>query len=60
MGAVSPFVIDDKLTEFGEKRDSFPQDKLLSFVEALGEEIPRDDKRKEFKKNMMEFFSLEK
>jgi hypothetical protein len=60
MGAVSPFVIDDKLTEFGEKRDSFPQDKLLSFVEALGEEIPHDDKRKEFKKNMMEFFSLEK
>ena len=60
MGAVSPFVIDDKLVEFGEKRDSFPQDKLLSFVEALGEEIPHDDKRKEFKKNVMEFFSLEK
>jgi hypothetical protein len=60
MGAVSPFVIDDKLTEFGEKRDSFPQDKLLSFIEALGEEISHDDKRKEFKKNMMEFFSLEK
>jgi hypothetical protein len=60
MGPVSPFVIDDKLTEFGEKRDSFPQDKLLSFVEALGEEIPRDDKRKEFKKNIMEFFSSEK
>ena len=60
MGAVSSFVIDDKLTEFGEKRNSFPQDKLLSFVEALGEEIPQDDKRKEFKKNVMEFFSLEK
>lgn len=60
MGAVSPFVIDDKLIEFGEKRDSFPQDKLLSFVEALGEEIPHDDKRKEFKKAAMEFFSIEK
>lgn len=60
MGAVSPFVIDDKLVEFGEKRDSFPQDKLLSFVEALGEEIPRDDKRKEFKRAAMEFFSIEK
>jgi hypothetical protein len=60
MGAVSPFVIEDKLIEFGEKKDSFPQDKLLSFVEALGEEIPHDDKRREFKKNVMEFFALEK
>jgi hypothetical protein len=60
MGAVSPFVIDDKLIEFGERRDSFPQDKLLSFVEALGEEIPQDEKRIEFKKAVMEFFSLEK
>ncbi|MGZ3613877.1 MAG: DUF4388 domain-containing protein [Thermodesulfobacteriota bacterium] len=57
MGAVSPFVVDDKLVEFGEKRDSFPQDKLLSFVEALGEEIPHDQRRREFKKNVMEFFS---
>ena len=60
MGPVSPFVIDDKLVEFGEKKDSFPQEKLLSFVEALGEEIPQDDKRKGFKKAVMEFFSLEK
>jgi hypothetical protein len=60
MGAVSPFVIDDKLVEFGEKKDSFPQDKLLSFVEALGEEIPQDNKRKEFKRAVMEFFSIEK
>jgi predicted transcriptional regulator len=60
MGAVSSFIIDDRLKEFGEKRESFPQEKLLSFVEALGEEIPQDDKRKEFKKAVMEFFSLEK
>jgi hypothetical protein len=60
MGAVSPFVMDDKLAEFGEKKDSFPQDKLLSFVEALGEAIPHDEKRKEFKKTIMAFFRLEK
>jgi hypothetical protein len=60
MGAVSPFVIDDTLVEFGERRDSFPQDKLLSFVQALGEEIHQDDKRKEFKRVVMEFFSIEK
>jgi hypothetical protein len=60
MGAVSPFVVDDKLVEFGEKKDSFPQDKLLSFVEALAEEIPHDERRREFKKNVMEFFAIEK
>jgi hypothetical protein len=60
MGPVSPFVIDDQLVEFGEKKDSFPQDKLLSFVEALGEAIPHDEKRKEFKKTVMEFFRLAK
>jgi hypothetical protein len=60
MGAVSPFVVDDKLIEFGEKKDSFPQDKLLSFVEALGEEIPHDERRREFKRNVMEFFSIKK
>ena len=60
MGAVSPFVVDDKLVEFGENKDSFPQDKLLSFVEALGEEIPQDNKRKEFKRAVLEFFSIEK
>ncbi|OGQ09672.1 MAG: hypothetical protein A2026_01255 [Deltaproteobacteria bacterium RBG_19FT_COMBO_46_12] len=60
MGPVSPFVIDDKLVEFGEKRDSFPQEKLLSFVDALGEEIPQDDKRIEFRRVIMEFFSIEK
>ncbi len=60
MGAVSPFVVDDKLLEFGEKRDSFPQNKFLSFVEALGEEIPHEERRKEFMKKVMESFSIEK
>ena len=60
MGPVSPLVINDKLAEFGEKKDSFPEDKLLLFVESLGEEIPHNEKRKEFKKTIMEFFSLKK
>jgi len=60
MGAVSPFVIDDKLVELGEKKDSFPQDRFLSFIEALGDEIPNDLKRREFKKSVMESLSLEK
>ncbi len=60
IGAVSPFVIDDKLIEFGEKRDSFPQDRLSSCVEALCEDIPHEERRKEFKKNAMGFLSVEK
>jgi hypothetical protein len=58
MGPVSSFVIDDKLAEFVGEKDSFSQDKLLSFIEAVGEEIPHDEKRKEFKKTMMELFRL--
>jgi hypothetical protein len=60
MGAVSPFVIEDKLVELGERKDSFPQDRFLFFIEALGDEIPNDLKRREFKKSVMESLSLEK
>jgi len=60
MGPVASFIIDDHLVEFGETRDSFPQDQALSLVEALSEDIANDGKRKEFKKAMMEFLSLKK
>jgi len=60
MGPVAPFIIDDQLIEFGETKNSFPQDRALSFVEALSEDIPNDKKKKEFKRAMIEFFSLEK
>ena len=60
VGAVSPFIIDDKLTEFGETKDAFPRDQALSFVEALGDEIPNEPRRKEFRRAVMEFISLEK
>ena len=60
MGPVASFIIDDHLVEFGETKDSFPQDQALSLVEALSEDIANDGKRKEFKKAMMEFLSLKK
>lgn len=60
MGPVAPYIIDDQLIEFGEPKDSFPEDQALSFVEALGEDIPNEAKKKEFKRAMMEFLSLEK
>ena len=60
LGPVAPFIIEDQLIAFGEAKDSFPQDQALSFVEALVEDIPNEPKRKDFKRAMMEFLSLEK
>jgi len=50
IGPVAPIIIEDKLNEFGEAKDSLPQDKALSFIESLGEEISHELKRKEFVK----------
>jgi hypothetical protein len=55
VGPVASVIIDDKLDEFGNTRASFPQDQALSFIEALGEEIPRDLQKKEFIRVMMGF-----
>lgn len=54
MGPVAPFVIEDKLTEFGETPKSFPQEKWLAFIDAIGEEIPNEEKRRGFLKVMKE------
>lgn len=58
MGPVAPFVIDDKLAEFGESKGSFPQERALLFVEALGEEVPQPLKRNEFLKETIKALSL--
>ncbi len=57
VGPVASVIIDDKIEEFGNTRSSFPQDQTLSFIEALGEEIPRDGQKKEFIRVMMEVLS---
>jgi Domain of unknown function (DUF4388) len=58
IGPVAPIIIEDKLSELGETKDSLPQDQALSFIESLEEEIPGDPKRKEFIKAMMDSFYL--
>jgi hypothetical protein len=60
MGPVAPFIIEDRLDQFGEARNSFPLDQGLSFVEALGEDIPNEQKKKEFKKTIIQLFSPKK
>ena len=56
MGPVAPFIIEDTLAEFGETKESLPQDQALSFVEALGEEIPNVQKAKDFLRVMKGLF----
>lgn len=53
VGPVAPFIIDDKLDEFGERKESFPLDRALPFIEALSGEIPNPAKRNEFLKRIM-------
>jgi hypothetical protein len=57
VGPVASVIIDDKIEEFGNTRSSFPQDQALPFVQALGEEIPRDAQKKEFIRVMIEYLS---
>jgi hypothetical protein len=57
MGPIASIIIDDLLTEFGENKESFPQDRALTFIEALSKELSDEKKRREFKKTMMEFLT---
>jgi hypothetical protein len=59
MGPVASFIIDDKLMEWGEAKGYFPRDQAKPFVEALGEEVPSELKRKEFIKVLVGLFPRE-
>jgi hypothetical protein len=56
IGPMALFIINDKLSQLGETKDSLAQDQALSFVEALSEEISNDLKKKEFLRVMTDFF----
>jgi hypothetical protein len=60
IGPLAPLIINDKLSDLGETKDSLGQDQALSFLEKLGEEISNDSKKKEFLRIMTDFFSTEK
>lgn len=60
MGPVASIIFEEEFTEFGKPKDAFPHDQVLPFLEALGEEIPNIQGRKEFKKAMLEHLSIEK
>ena len=53
-------LMNDKLSDLNETKDSLGQDQGLSFVEKLSEEISNDSKKKEFLRIMTDFLSPEK
>ena len=56
MGPIAPIIVEDKVAEFGEARDSFPKDKADALVHAIGEEIEDGEERASFTEAMAEFF----
>jgi len=60
IGPIAPLIIDDKLSDLGETKDSLGQEQAFSFIEALSEEISNDSKKKEFLRIMTDFLSVEK
>jgi len=60
IGPLAPLIMNDKLSDLNETKDSLGQDQGLSFVEKLSEEISNDSKKKEFLRIMTDFLSPEK
>ena len=60
IGPLAPLIMNDKLSDLNETKDSLGQDQALSFIEKLSEEISNDSKKKEFLRIMTDFFSAEK
>ena len=56
IGPMAPFVISDKLSDMGSTKDSFAQDQVSPFVQALSEEISDDFMKKEFLRAMTDYF----
>jgi len=57
IGPMAPFVITDKLSDMGATKDSFAQDQVSPFVQALSEEISDDFMKKEFLRKMTDYLS---
>jgi hypothetical protein len=60
MGAMAPFIINDKLSDLSETKDSLVQDQASSFIEALSEEISDGLMKKEFLRVMRNYLLSEK
>jgi hypothetical protein len=55
MGPIARIIVDDKIADFGESKDTFPEDRVDAFVKAIGEEIADSSERAAFVAAMGEF-----
>jgi hypothetical protein len=55
MGPIARIIVDDKIAEFGESMDSFPENRVDSFVKAISEEIADNSEKAIFTRAMAEF-----
>jgi len=58
IGPLAPLIMNDKLSDLGETKESLGQEQALSFVEKLSEEISNDSKKKEFLRIMTDFLTV--
>ena len=54
-GPIARIIMDEKIAEFGESRETFPEDRVESLVKALSEEIADSPERAAFTAAMAEF-----
>jgi hypothetical protein len=54
MGPIATFIIEDKISDFGESREAFREDLVSPLLQSLAEEISDDTKRASFTRTMAE------
>ena len=54
MGPIARIIVDEKIAEFGESRETFPDERVESFVKALSEEIADSSEKAAFTAAMAE------
>lgn len=54
VGPIGPILIEEEIANLGESRDSFPRDKVSSFVERVSAQIPDEKKRLNFQRITLE------
>ena len=54
IGPLGEVVVEDGLEDLGFNRSNFPTQRAAELVNLLAEEIQRDEKRNEFKQNMVQ------
>jgi hypothetical protein len=58
MGPIAPIIVEDKIAEFGEARETFPKDRAEPLLQAISEEIADSSERAPFVKSMTDLLHV--